>query len=491
MLGESGIGKTALLAEVARRARANGLSVLHGRGAEHERDVPFSLAIDALEDHADAGEIQALVTGDVLPAERFRHHRAVRGLLERLAERRPLALILDDLHWADDASVELVLHLLRRPPRGHVLLAFALRPVDPALRLLEAARTAPGWRQLTLEPLAHDTALALLEVTVRDLPLRERIAKEAAGNPLFLHELGAAAGRPGNELPRTLLATVALELAALDETSRTLVDGAAVAGERFDPELAVAAAGLDVPESALDALVAADLVRPSTGRVYCFRHPLVRRAVYDAAPPTWRLAAHERVAAVLEQRGSRAESRAFHVARFARQGDEQAIALLGQAGAAATATAPAAAARWYGTALKLLKAADVRRRAELLSEIAPALAAAGRLTESRDALVELLALIGPKPRLVAACAGLEAVTGQYASARARLLEALRHASAQERSALALELANCGFFTGEIAEIRQWAAHAAEAAGDEELLLADAEACGAVGALWQGETELAQ
>ena len=61
-----------------------------------------------------------------------------------------------------------------------------------------------------------------------------------------------------------------------------------------------------------------------------------------------------------------------------------------------------------------------------------------RLNESRDALVELIALAGPKPRLVAAAASLEAVTGRYASARARLLEALRHASAQDRSALAAQ-----------------------------------------------------
>src|SRR4051794_30435849 len=141
VLGEAGIGKTALLDALAARARHKGLLVLRGRGAEHERDVPYGLVVDALDDHVATLGPQRLATigsdlGAVLPAaggeasaspgaaERFRHHRALRALLELLAREQPLALILDDLHWADDASVELVLHLPsprpgspRRPPR--------------------------------------------------------------------------------------------------------------------------------------------------------------------------------------------------------------------------------------------------------------------------------------------------------------------------------------------------------------------------------------
>ena len=78
----------------------------------------------------------AAAPGD--PAERFRYHRALRSLLAMIARERPVALLFDDVHWADEASVELVLHLLRRPPAGPVLLGFAMRPVDPARRLLDA-----------------------------------------------------------------------------------------------------------------------------------------------------------------------------------------------------------------------------------------------------------------------------------------------------------------------------------------------------------------
>ena len=89
-------------------------------------------------------------------------------------------------------------------------------------------------------------------------------------------------------------------------------------------------------------------------RAFRFRHPLVLRAVYDGAPPAWRLGAHERVAGVLAARGAAPGVRAYHVEQYARPGDEDAIALLGEAAASAAATAPATAARWYGAAVRLL-----------------------------------------------------------------------------------------------------------------------------------------
>ena len=74
--------------------------------------------------------------------------------------------------------------------------------------------------------------------------MRERVAREAGGNPFFLGELARAAGGPATALPRTVLAAVALEVAALRPAARALIDGAAVAGDPFDPELAAAAAGV-------------------------------------------------------------------------------------------------------------------------------------------------------------------------------------------------------------------------------------------------------
>src|ERR671915_1964968 len=140
--GEPGIGKTRLLAELLARAGERGCVALHGSAAEFERELPFGLVVDALDEYLESLDphaferlareeltelagvfpaLRPLDAGSGAPgtaAERFRAHRAVRGLFEHLAARQPVVLALDDLHWADGASLELVAHLLRRPPRA-------------------------------------------------------------------------------------------------------------------------------------------------------------------------------------------------------------------------------------------------------------------------------------------------------------------------------------------------------------------------------------
>ena len=514
VFGEAGIGKSALLVAARDAAQEQGMLVLAARAAEHERDVPFGVVVDALDDHVAAMHPRRVATlgadlGAVLPAaaartssqprsdagaaERFRYHRALRSLLELLGREQPVVLILDDLHWADDASVELVLHLLRRPPRGSHLLAFALRPVDPASRLLDAARNSPGWTHLSLSPLEHGASLELLE-ELADPALRERVATEAAGNPLFLGELARAARQPSGGLPATLVAAVRLEVDALPSCPRTLLEGAAICGDPFDPELATAAADQDLSASlaALDELVAADLVHPTgDGREFRFRHPLVRRAVYDTTPPAWRLGAHERAAAALDSRGAGAGVCAYHVEQYARPGDEPAITLLSEAAAAAADTAPATAARWYAAALRLLPADDPERGAALLAPMALALASAGQLEESRDALAEVIDLLpaDPTPQrlaVVAACAAIEGVLGRHSDARRRLLDALEVAPTEARAGLALEMAVAAFWRGHAAQMREWAARAEDAAGDDPVVRASAGGLGALGALWEGD-----
>src|SRR5205814_3665032 len=126
LIGEPGIGKTRLLAEFASHADARGRLVLSGSASELERDLPFSVFVDALDEYLrglDASRLarldddvrtelvhvfpslSALVSagGVALQHERYRSHRAVRALLEHLADTRPLVLVLDDFHWADSA----------------------------------------------------------------------------------------------------------------------------------------------------------------------------------------------------------------------------------------------------------------------------------------------------------------------------------------------------------------------------------------------------
>ena len=127
---------------------------------------------------------------------------------------------------------------------------------------------------------------------------------------------------------------------------------------------------------ALDELLALDLIRPTdVPRRFRFRHPLVRRAVYEAAPGGWRLGAHERSAEALAERGAPASARAHHVELAARQGDRGAVGVLREAGEAAAQRAPASAARWFAAALRLLPGtAPAEERVELLLARSGALA---------------------------------------------------------------------------------------------------------------------
>jgi DNA-binding CsgD family transcriptional regulator len=391
VLGEPGIGKTALLRETCAHAERAGLRVLAGRAAEHEHDVPFGLIVDALDDHVAAlgarrveslgvdaelaAVFPALGAGAAVTSERWRYHRAIRALVDMLGRERPVALVLDDLHWADDASVELVLHLLHRPPRSPHLLVLALRPSGPVTRLLDAVRAVPADR-IELGRLSDGASRELLRDV--EAPARERACREGAGNPLFLLELA----RGDADLPPTVVAVVERELAGLPEAARTLARGAAVAGDPFTPELAATAAGLD-GVAALDALAASGLVVAGR-RSWSFRHPLVRSAIYDGAPAGWRIEAHARAAAALA--GAPPVVRAYHVEQSARPGDEQAVAVLRAAAEASAPRSPATAVHWWRSALELLPHGE--RRGPLLRGLADSLAAAGRLEDAREALLE-------------------------------------------------------------------------------------------------------
>ena len=243
----------------------------------------------------------------------------------------------------------------------------------------------------------------------------------------------------------------------------------------------------------LDRLVAADLVRSTgNGRAFAFRHPLVRRAVYDAAPPAWRLAAHERVAGALAARGAGPAARADHVERYARQGDLEAVELLAAAAGAAADTAPAAAARLYASAVRLLPEVDVERRAALLGPMALAQGAAGQLEEARDTLDEVLGLlprdqVAIRVRLVGAAATIEVLLGQVAEMRRRLVAALEEVRPEESALLELTMAFSQYYSVDFAAMRDWAARAAaHARDDEQSIRAAAEAMGGLATLLLGD-----
>jgi DNA-binding CsgD family transcriptional regulator len=485
LVGEPGIGKTRLLTEFGARADAEGHLVLSGSASELERDLPFSLFVDALDEYV-RGLDPELVAGleadvrtelaHVLPSltalagdrpaalqdERYRSHRAVRALLEKLASAQPLVLILDDLHWADPASVELIGALLRRPPSAPVMLALASRPLHLPERLssaLERAWRADRLTRIELGALSAAEARELLG-DAADRVDSEVLYLESGGNPFYLEQLAragaATAARDATSLaeigvPATVAAALAEELALLSDTNRLALEGAAVAGDPFEPELAAAASALNEPTGmdALDELLKVDLLRTTdVPRRFRFRHPLVRRAVYEAAAPGWRLGAHERCAEALAALGAPAIARAHHVERSAREGDADASAVLREAGEEAARLAPASAAHWFAEALRLQPAnASAGERIELLFARARALTAVGRFDDSRSTLLEALALVPDgadtlRARLARACAGVETNLGLQDQARehlARALDQLPDQGSREAVALMLEL----------------------------------------------------
>ena len=415
--GEPGTGKTRLLRELCERAQARDHLVLVGRGAEMERELPFGAWVAALDDHVAAlghDRVEALVgdrvgeLGRVLPSavaggavpvgglhdERFRAHRAVRALLQQLAARQPVVVVLDDIHWADEASLELIVHLLRRPAPARILTALAFREGQlPSLVLaaLEAATREGSVRELRMTPLSRSEADMLMgeQVPAR---IRQEVYGQSGGNPFYVQELARVARRPAQRpsaeegivgVPAAVSAALGQEIAGLGQSARRLAWGAAVAGDPADLELATAASGLSDEHAlaGLEELVERDVLRPTgVPQRYGFRHPIVRRAVYEAAGEAWRLRAHARAASALAARPSDIAARAHHVERSARGGDEAAAALLEQAAHQASARAPAVAARWYSAALRLLPdrpAEDAEHRLQLLVALASALAATG------------------------------------------------------------------------------------------------------------------
>ena len=437
LAGEAGIGKTRLLRELAMRAELRGHLVLAGAAAELERDLPFSVFVDALDQHVAGLDPNLLAALDdqvrtelahVFPSlwalagshtiaaqhERYRSHRAVRSLLELLAGTRPLVLMLDDLQWIDPASVELLGSLLRRPPRGRVGMALALRPLRSTERLqaaVERSHRSGALVRIDLAPLTPLEARQLLGQTV-GAPEAATLYEESGGNPFYLEQLARSLDRAGIGdrasrlqstdigVPAAVAASLTEELGLLSEDARLVFEGAAVAGDPFEPELAAAAAETSEASAmdAIDELLRVDLVRTTDG-------PLRIPFPPSACPPRG-VRGHgaclaggcsPAVRRCARLAGGSCVMRAHHVERSARQGDLVAVAILREAGQAAARLAPESAARWFGGALRLLPpTAQMEERVELLFAGAEAWAAAGQFTQSHDALEEAIAIV-PEP----------------------------------------------------------------------------------------------
>lgn len=433
--GEPGIGKSRLLAELARRTRAAGGCVLSARAFEVEMVRPYGLWIDAfraLEGWAPPwpAELSALVP-DLAPArgtppvaDRTSLFEAARGTVIELAKRAGrLAIVFDDIQWIDEASATL-LHLVTRAPAG-ILVACAARPGEiddnpAALRLVRALRGQDRLARVELGALDREGTAQLVRALGRSVDA-SRVYSESGGNPLFAIELARSQSRGEGTFPESLRAIVADRIDQLDAGARELLLFAAAFGKSFRAELLGAVAGVAEPElsPALQGLERRGflaLAQRTPASEYDFVHDVIRQGAYLLSSEVRRCAVHRRMARVLGDAAASDPDLARDVAHHAALGGDAGLAARWSLAAAercqsvfANAEAIAIAERGLrhaatlprekGLALEvgLLKVevcsgAGTRRRAELegaLMRVATEAQHAGASAEAAEALYAL------------------------------------------------------------------------------------------------------
>ncbi|MEV3914349.1 helix-turn-helix transcriptional regulator [Streptomyces canus] len=546
--GEPGIGKSRLLSEVCARARQAGFTVLRGRATEYEQHLPFQAFADALADvdpaimAADPAfpELDLALHGiRQAPGEasgsgaaaRLGLRRAITAFFTRLGE-RGLVLAIDDLHWADPASRELVDHLIRHPARGRVLLAVARR-VRQTPTSLTAALTrgtdSADVLHIALGPLPEDESI---DAWASDIPpyQAQQLYVASEGNPLYLLALLHAyrSGAPLHTIlalsdttdavgvPNGLAALLLDELSTLTAPQHHVAEAVAVLGDHATPAIVTEVIGLsgkkveEVGEQ-IRALTARDVLRTAPGGHalrtgpggrLAFRHPLVRALLYENIGRGRRAELHHRAAQALARRGAPATERAHHVERSMTGWDGEAAATLEEAAAQCAATAPATAAHLLHVVLAHMPDTPhhVRRRGELALARAQALGVSGNLRESRDLLHRLIETSGKdhpdlRTAAIAQCAVMERHLGHSPEATALLLRELSHQpgpSPGQAVSLRLALGMSALLTASYPEARADVAEAVSIAGSDDNPTGEAAALAlaALGEAYEGETEAA-
>jgi DNA-binding CsgD family transcriptional regulator/tetratricopeptide (TPR) repeat protein len=310
LAGEPGIGKTRLASELARRARAEGVEVLLGRSIDLVgTELPYQPFVEALRPLGELPQADGPPAGSQLRV--FEHTLA---LLTERAAAAPVLLVLEDLHWADTSTLDLVVFLAHNLHDQQVLLLATSRADDPASaermrRFADGVRRSGAATLLELEPLARDDLAALLEARA-DAPLSaavtDTIAARSEGNPFFAEELLAVVDRTG-ELPRGLRDLLLERVDQLDPATRSLLRLAAAAGRDVAYSLLSGAAALperDVREALRRAVDHRVLVaEPATGS-FRFRHALLAEAIYTTVLPGEREELHARLAQELTRSGA-------------------------------------------------------------------------------------------------------------------------------------------------------------------------------------------
>lgn len=348
--GPAGIGKTELLRAARGRAEREGMEVRFAGGAELERELGLGVARQLFEPPVlEAGideqaDLHALYWHSV-----------------RLAERAPLLILVDDLHWCDIGSLRWLAYLARRLEDLPILLLLARRTDEAATdeNLLAALAGEPSVEAIRPAPLSADAVRELISGRFDDRP-EEGFVKAchgaAGGNPLFTVQLLEVARADGLR-PLDVEAEATLRLApegasrlVLDRLRRlspaaiTVGEHIALFGTRAEARQVALLSGLTVPQvlEVADELTAAGLLRST--QPLAFTHPIVRSAIHESIPTGRRAAGHDRVARVLDDEGESPARVALHLLESPPAADPWAVGVL--SAAAARAAAPEAAAAY-------------------------------------------------------------------------------------------------------------------------------------------------
>lgn len=334
--GDAGVGKTRVLDEVGGQAAATGMTVVTGHcvdlGDVGLPYLPFTevlgvLAADerfagALAAHPVVERLLGAGSDSVRDVDgRLRLFEGMAGLLAEVAEVAPLLLVLEDLHWADQSSRDLLRFLLGRGVLRHRLAVFASYRADdlhrrhPLRPLLAELIRLPVVERLEVRPLADpdvDRLVRALEPgPLPDATVR-RIVERAEGNAFYAEELLAATDTESGGVPSRLADVLLIRFEQLPETAQQVLRTAAVAGRRVEHDLLREAVGLPEAEleSALREAVGRQLLVAQGDDTYSFRHALAREAVYADLLPGERARLHGAFARLLAGRGHLAESAA-------------------------------------------------------------------------------------------------------------------------------------------------------------------------------------